>query len=120
MRCWVLTMYLRRLIFLSVSDCRSPAAEAVVEDDLAFSFSTSSFRARKESSAARDTRAENSTVCCPSSAAIGDGRWIGLPYAFLREIYDKGDMEARVSSFGQTQRRRERGPKLFFSLLFSC
>ena len=50
-------MNLRRLIFLSESDW---------SEDL--DFSTKSLRERKDSSAARLTRVENSTVWCPNSA----------------------------------------------------
>lgn len=58
-RCWVLTKYFKRLSFLSESDW---------SEDL--DLSTSSFKERKDSSAARLTRVEKSTVCCPNSAIL--------------------------------------------------
>ncbi len=74
MRCWVLTMYLSKLIFLSVSNWTASPDEEEDDDvedlDFSFSLSTSSFSATNESSAALVTRAENSTVSCPSSAPI--------------------------------------------------
>ena len=79
-------MYLRMLIFFSVSDWSE-----------SLDFSTSSFSARYDSSAARPTRAENSTVCCPSSAAIdwGPRELSGAP-----EIYHGATtMEARAMEF---------------------
>lgn len=56
-RCWVLTRYLRILIFFSESD-----------NSVDLDFSTNSFNEKKDSSAARLTRVENSTVSCPISA----------------------------------------------------
>ena len=126
MRCWVLTMYLSKLIFLSVSSCEASPEDDDddVEDDnnsdwdFSFSFSTSSFRATKESSAARLTSAENSTVCCPSSVPIAIALTLSIRCRFcclggfseirVSEIYGIHHLMDTKLGFLERERERER------------
>ena len=87
------------LVFLSESDCW-------VDLDL----STNSFKERNESSAARLTRIENSTFCCPNLAIPGLQEfglyfffWFVTGSAYYNYCYKGIIEEARV--FGDRNRR---------------